>query len=393
LIISHDFKPTLGGEAEFAYALSVALLERGLPIKVLVPPCKNIVPEDQALGDNIKRRLELEKFASVKTLRGLLGWPAAMLALARSIGKVAKAHRAEICLVTSHMTWIILALDILRLNYALVLHGEEAIWMLNRGPVSKRLFLRAVERAHWIFFNSESSRQRLLNVRPGLTDKTEAIGCGIRSLNVDTDQTRRSSARQRLGWQDEPVLVTVAQLVTRKGINTVIQAMPAVLKHYPMCRYVIVGAGPEEDALVALSKQLGIARHVNFVGRVDDEEKNRIYTASDIYVMVSQSDEQGAEDGFGIVFLEANNYGLPVIGSRCGGIVEAIEDDVNGILVDQRAPEQVASAITSLLADPQKRRRLAEAGRQRIREKFNWAAIAKHVAERLDAVKVAMERK
>ena len=233
LVISHDFKPTLGGEAEFAYALSVALLDLGLPIEVLVPPCEHNVPEDQVLGDEIERRLDLKRFTSIKKLRGLFGWPAAMLALVRSIGKAAAAHCANLCLVTSHMTWIMLALDILRLNYVLVLHGEESIWMLNRGPVSRWLFLRTVKRARWLFFNSEFSRRRLLDAIPELADKTEALGCGVRPIQIDNSPARRLNARQRLGWQDEPVLVTVAQLVTRKGIDTVIQAMPSILKHSP----------------------------------------------------------------------------------------------------------------------------------------------------------------
>jgi phosphatidylinositol alpha-1,6-mannosyltransferase len=393
LVISHDFKPTLGGEAEFAYALSSSLLDLGLPVRVLVPPCTNDVPEDQAFGGQIERKLHLEKFRSIKSPRGLFGWPIAMFALTRSIGNAAAAHRADLCLVTSHMTWIVLALDILRLDYMLVLHGEESTWMLNRGPVSRWLFLRTVKKARWLFFNSDFSRRRLLEVIPELADKTEVLGCGVRLLKPDSSQAGRLMARRRLGWEDEPVLVTVAQLVARKGVDTVIKAMPAILKRFPSCRYVVVGAGPEKDTLINLSSELNISEHVNFVGRVDDEQKNMIYAASDIYVMVSQSDEQGAEEGFGIVFLEANNHGLPVVASRCGGIVEAVEDGVNGVLVDQRAAEQVASAVTSLLLDPQMRFRLAEAGRERIQNKFNWPAIARRVAARLNAVREATKRK
>jgi phosphatidylinositol alpha-1,6-mannosyltransferase len=193
----------------------------------------------------------------------------------------------------------------------------------------------------------------------------------------------REQARRELGWGDEPVLITVATLVARKSIDTVIQSLPIVLEVIPACRYVIIGDGSERQALSALAEKLGVSQHVEFMGKVDDGRKHLLYRSSDVFVMVSRAVEYGVQEGFGITFLEANMHGLPVIGSRCGGIVEAVENGVNGLLVDQRAPDQVAGAVIALLRDPARRSHLARNGQERVRTRFNWPSIADRVAQRL----------
>lgn len=383
LIISHDFKPSTGGEAEFAYALSVAMRERGTHIRILAQPAGEPLSDDVPLSGALERSLALERFASLKSLKGLTSWPAAMWKLYRSISTSIDEHRANLSVVTSHMTWIILALWLKRTPYVLILHGEEAVWLMDRGPVSRLLFLRACATAKWLFFNSEFSRSKVLSIAPQFHCKSEVLGCGVRTETIATQRMGRTRARQALGCGSEPILVTVAKLVERKGIDTVIRAMPSILEQFPTCRYFVVGDGPQRKSLRELSETLGIAANVELLGRVDDLKKNRVYEASDIFLMVSRSDASGAQEGFGISFLEANLNGLPVIGSRCGGIGEAVEDGVNGILVDPLDPSQVSAAVISLLGNPSERKRLAEGGQRRIREKFNWPLIAGKVTRRL----------
>lgn len=115
------------------------------------------------------------------------------------------------------------------------------------------------------------------------------------------------------------------------------------------------------------------------MGRVDHETKEKLFAASDVYVMVSEPGEVGEEEGFGITFLEANWYGLPVVGSRCGGIPESVEDGINGLLVQPPSPDAVAAAVLRLLGDAALRRDLVHRGRSRISERLNWPAIAQRV--------------
>lgn len=383
LMISHDFKPRTGGEAEFAYALGIALRELGTPLRILAPPCREIVPDDLALGADLRRDLALDEFAPLRSLRGCLRWPAAMRALTRSIGTAIADQNTEICVVTSYMTWIAIALWLKRAPYVLVSHGEDAAVMMRRGPVTRRLFLRACNEARWLFFNSEFSRRQVVDAAPTLREKSDVLGCGVRTEAIHSVSMNQEQARRELGWGDEPVLITVATLVARKSIDTVIRALPMVLEAFPTCRYVIIGDGPERQALSELAEVLGVSKRVEFMGKVDDERKHLVYRSSDVFVMVSRAVEHGVQEGFGIVFLEANMHGLPVVGSRCGGIPDAVEDGVNGLLVDQRAHDQVAGAVVALLRDPARRSHLARAGQERVRSRFNWPSIAARVAQRL----------
>jgi glycosyltransferase involved in cell wall biosynthesis len=102
--------------------------------------------------------------------------------------------------------------------------------------------------------------------------------------------------------------------------------------------------------------------------------------------MVSYPGLEGEEEGFGITFLEANLHGLPVIGSRCGGIVESVEHFGNGILVKPKRPDDVSYAVKTLLDNPQLCSRMAEYGLQRIKTKYNWNIIAKRVEKRIRKV-------
>ena len=133
-------------------------------------------------------------------------------------------------------------------------------------------------------------------------------------------------------------------------------------------------------------KQVGVTDHVIMTGRVDEQTKQHIYAAGDVYVMVSYPGQRGEVEGFGISFLEANLHGLPVIGSRCGGISESVEHERSGLLVDILRPDQVAAAVDRLLNDPEQRHQMAQRGRQRIENQFNWRTIAECVGDRLASV-------
>lgn len=379
--VSPDFKPNLGGEAELAYQLARAFQEQGRLLRV-VAPSHETAPEDQALGSALSRAMPLDRFLALDSVRAALRWPVAMASLIQSLRRAVPERRQVTWLLTSYMTWIVLAFWCLGVDYSLFLHGEDVTWACSRGRMKRWLFRRACRRSRWIFFNSAFSRDNLIRRFPEFTPKTQVAGCGV-VPGTEWTAGRREEARSLLGWGSGPVLLTVATLRLRKGIDTVIRALPEILSRWPDCRYVVVGRGPDREAILQAAREAGVEGRVEMMGAIEEKVKEKVFAASDLYVMVSYPGAEGEQEGFGITFLEANLHGLPVVGSRCGGIPESVIHEGNGLLVEPRDPAGVAAAVDRLLGEPELRERLVAFGRRRIEEELNWDTIAEKIARRL----------
>ena len=177
-----------------------------------------------------------------------------------------------------------------------------------------------------------------------------------------------------------PTVLFVGRLVERKGVAHLIEAV-ARLRERPL-RLVIVGDGPERPRLEALARSSGALDRVEFRGRVSDAELQRAYRDADVFVLPSVLDARGDTEGLGVVLLEAMNYGIPVIASRIGGIVDIVVEGETGLLVPPGDEAGLAAALDRVLGDPAFASRLGEAGRRRLAEQFSWDAIV----SRLEAV-------
>jgi len=196
--------------------------------------------------------------------------------------------------------------------------------------------------------------------------------------------------RQKLlgGRYKDQVILTVGNLVARKGHDTTIRALPRLLQRVPDVTYLIVGDGPYRNQLETLATEMGVRKRVIFAGRLADEDLAELYALCDVFVMPSraQLDEKDVE-GFGIVFLEASACAKPVIGGRSGGVPEAIVDGVTGLLVDPNDPDELSAAIARLLTDREYANRLGQQGRVRAVNDFSWRRAADSVQGILDSVK------
>lgn len=173
------------------------------------------------------------------------------------------------------------------------------------------------------------------------------------------------AVRATYALDDHFVLLTVNFLHPRKRIDLFLNAF-AVLKHdVPNAIALIVGAGPEKDALHALARELGIADTVRFTGFVADAELPAYYAASDVYM------HTGKLESFGLSVLEASAAGLPVISVNEGGPREIIADGETGLLVDA-TPNALADAARALAGEPALRERMGAAGIQRVNALYSW---------------------
>jgi len=189
------------------------------------------------------------------------------------------------------------------------------------------------------------------------------------------DWDRRPGAdrlRERLELKDRKVILTISRLIPRKGQDTMLRALPAVLQRVPEAVYVIVGGGPEEARLRGLAKELGVERAVRFVGSIPNSDTSDYYHVSDVFAMPNREMPNGDIEGFGLVFLEAGICGKPVIGGRSGGAVDAIAHGESGYLVDPLDQRDLANRLVQLLANPAHAAELGAGGRRRVLETFTW---------------------
>ncbi len=112
---------------------------------------------------------------------------------------------------------------------------------------------------------------------------------------------------------------------------------------------------------------------MHFLGNFPHDQFPLFYNLCEIFIMASRSiEEQNDVEGFGVVFLEANACGTPVIGGRSGGVPDAIDDGKTGLLVDPQSSDDIARAILELLKNPERCRAMSNAGKQWVKEKMNW---------------------
>ena len=164
------------------------------------------------------------------------------------------------------------------------------------------------------------------------------------------------------GLRDRFVFVSVCRLLEKKGVDNALRAFARVHAAAPDTRCLIVGAGPFRATLEDLAASLGVWHAVIFTGQVAHDELVDHYRLGDVFVMPNRELPNGDTEGFGLVFLEANSCGLPVIAGRDGGSTDAVRDGVNGLVVDGRSVDAIAEAMIRLHTDAALRATLQTGG-------------------------------
>lgn len=258
----------------------------------------------------------------------------------------------------------------LGLPYVVFVHGLD---VARAGRSAwKRYWLRLIfKHASQVIANSEFTCG--LTERAGTKNITVITPC-IRELPLihpPQPLPRRvgsfspSMGEIKRGWS----LLSVGRLVARKNHKLVIEAVAKLKGQFPNIQYVIAGNGPELENLTTQIKKLNLEDHVHIRTNVSDDERAELYEEADIFVLPSYSKGDDIE-GFGIVFLEAASYGLPVIAGRGGGVAEAVLDGKTGILIDPDSLDELVAAISKLVTDSSYARELGKFGRDRVAREF-----------------------
>lgn len=259
-------------------------------------------------------------------------------------------------------------------------HGHEAGWA--QLPVARQFLRKIGSDVDVLTYLGEYTKQRLSRVVSS-SEKLARLAPGVDASffrpGVGGDEVR---ARYDLGGR--PVVVCVSRLVPRKGQDTLVQAMPAVLRAVPDAALLIVGSGPYRAKLERLVDRVGVRSAVRFTGGVPWDELPAHFDAGDVFAMPCRTRRGGLDvEGLGIVYLEASAAGLPVVAGNSGGAPDAVLPGETGDVVDGRDVGSVAAAVVALLTDREKARAIGVAGRAWVERDWTWDVAARDLASML----------
>lgn len=374
LLVTNDFPPTFGGIQSYLrdYCLE---FERREPGRLTVLAST----QDSAAAAAYDATLPFP----------VIRWPHRILfpfpAEARQMARVIRERDIDTVWFGSSTPFALLAGAARRAGARRIVastHGHEVGWSMVPGG---RSVLRHIGRSvDCLTYVSRYARGRFMACF-GPTVAWEPMPGGVDSTRFRPDPAGRERVRARHGVDDRKVIVCVSRIVSRKGQDTLVAAMPRVVEQVPDAHLLIVGPGDYAETLRDMVADRGIGDRVTLTGPVDAEELVAHYCAGDVFAMPVRTEGGGfSVEGLGIVFLESQACGVPTVAGDGGGAPESVLDGRTGDVVDGTDRDAVADALAALLNDPERARRYSTEGRRYIEEAWNWHVLGAQLAAVLD---------
>jgi len=258
-------------------------------------------------------------------------------------------------------------------------HGHEVGWSML--PVARSVLRRIGEDSDVVTFVSRYTRARFASAF-GPHAALEHLPPGVDTDRFRPDPASRAELRSRFGLGQRPTVVCLSRLVPRKGQDMLIRALPSIRQRVNGAALVIAGGGPYLAALRRLADRFGVSDHVTFTGGVPAADLPAYHAMADVFAMPCRTRGAGLDvEGLGIVFLEASATGVPVIAGSSGGAPETVRHNKTGMVVDGRSVNQVADAVSELLADPDRAAAMGAAGRDWVTAQWRWDDLAGRLAD------------
>lgn len=372
LLVTLEYPPQIGGIAEYLRRVTEQFPAGA--VEVLAPERPDAHDADMS--------------SAAAIFRGKLEWPKLrprwLPALFRT-WQLARKRDSSFLLVSHLLPMGTVARLVgrwLKIPYGVIVHGTDLHMALAAHGRKRQEAERILREARYVIANSAYTANlvtgmgvipdRLLTVRPCPSFPPETVA----------DEVAAHKLRVSLGVAESFMVLSVGRLVARKDFATAIRAVAELRSKGYDVRHVIVGDGADRPELEKAAKEAGIEKWVVFAGAVPAADLPNYFAAADAFVMVPKSGVDGVE-GFGIVYLEANLMGRPVIGSRSAGVPDAVVDGKTGLLVNPGDVQSLALAIRSLIDDRSFASRLGLNGRERVLEAFTWRRQAAPLVEAL----------
>jgi glycosyltransferase involved in cell wall biosynthesis len=234
----------------------------------------------------------------------------------------------------------------------------------DKSKIFRFMIKFGLERAELITCDGENSKEAMIKLGED-SQKINIVYHGVDTKEFNPKQ-KDKKFREELEIFDSPTVISTRGLEPIYDVESLIKAIPLVLKQVPDAKFVIVNNGSQEAHLKELSKSLGIWYNVRFVGLVQHRELPKYLASSDVYVSTSLS------DSFAVSTLEAMACGLAPVVTDVGDNRKWIKEEENGFVVSIKDPEALAEKIIYLLENEDIRKRFGKRNRKIIEEKGDY---------------------
>jgi phosphatidylinositol alpha-1,6-mannosyltransferase len=282
------------------------------------------------------------------------------------------------CITEGWVGWLFRRLT--GVPYLCYVHGEDVNVSLAPGATGvmtsrqhRWMAKRVLRDAALLIANSENSRRVLetyWNVAP---DRIRVVHPGV-DVEKFVPAERSDAVRERFGWTDRTVVLTVGRLQRRKGHDMMLQALAALRMKHPELLYVVAGRGEELESLRQLARSLGVENTVQFRTDADDDELVSLYQQCDLFVLPNRAVGSDIE-GFGMVLVEAQACGKPVIAGDSGGTRETMDVPQTGRIVRCEGGPELSDTLAELIVAPELQQSMGRAAREWVCQRFAWDAV------------------
>mgnify|MGYP001157560655 FL=1 len=349
LIVTRAFPPELGGMQSLMWGLTKEM-SKNFMIKVFADYQNNHKEFDK------KENFSIERVGGIKFLR--------KIRKAQLINEYLKENKVQGIIADHWKSLELINTD--KKKYCLI-HGKE----INhpKGSSLNDRVVKVLNNVEKVIANSEYTKN--LAIDSGVTKGKIVV------INPEVDPVKELNKKslekvESLLKVKSPRLITVSRFDKRKNHEKVIMALRNLKQKYPDIVYICIGYGDEEDNLKKLVKELDLNLQVMFFKDISDDLKNALIAKSNIFVMPSIIHKKSVE-GFGIVYLEAAQYGVPSLGGKDGGASDAIDHNKTGLICDGNNLEDIYSSLDSMIEN----KKYIEFGRnaKEYVSKFEWKKI------------------
>ncbi|MGZ6509063.1 MAG: glycosyltransferase family 4 protein [Actinomycetota bacterium] len=375
LILSWEYPPRIvGGLGKHVHRLSTALADAGHEVHVVTRDHPDAPSEEIVDGVHIIRAGE---YPPAITFEDLVPW-VLQFNIAVQEAATSLLLETEIDVVHAHDWLVAYAAAAVKNCFEVPLvstvhateYGRHQGWL--PGPMNK--LIHQVEwwltyEARRVITCSEYMRDQVHEIFQLPSAKQDVIPNGVDMHEFDRPADVEEF-RARLVQGKEKIIFFAGRLEYEKGVQTVLDALPLLLKDQQV-RFYIAGVGTHADELKAHAARAGLADRVHFLGFIEEAELRMYYAAADLAVVPS------LYEPFGMVALETFASGTPCIAADIGGLRELVVHEATGLRFTPGDPESLAGMIRRLLTDERLDRRLTLDARRMLDDQFSWRSIAR----------------
>ena len=245
--------------------------------------------------------------------------------------------------------------------FSISAHAKD-IWTIPEWEKREKL-----ADCEWLVTCTKGGAEHLRSLAP--EGKVHLVYHGLDLTRFPKPKTK-ASTRDGSTAAKKVRLVTVGRAVSKKGIDTLLEAL-AELPENLHWQWTHIGGGPLRDDLMAQSEALGISKYCDFKGALPQAEVLETYRKSDLFILPSRIDENGDRDGLPNVIVEAQSQRIAVLSTNISGIPELIDDGHNGILIEPDDRAALTASIEKLATDPALRNKMGKLGEEKVRGYFS----------------------